>query len=218
MKKIIYLALIASMLACADGKKEVPVVAKPKQNDCANNPTMKLLDKMNYSDRAVWLSHHGKIICDEKLYSCIEEDHRVSKEEFDSLALRHATNQSGNIKTYPKKWEELKEYIDGTGIQCYEKYIGFKITNGDVEFSTLPFTKKETCFSVPLFRGIAELHPDADEVSFTQAMIEIRDKKGIEKAMDKVIFMVSEKGKLYYYDISDNPKKKKKSLPSHSDL
>jgi len=218
MKKIIYLAVLTLIAACADSKKEVPVAAEPKQNDCENNPTMKLLAGMGYSDRAVWLSQHGKIICDEKLYSCIEEDHSVCKKEFDSLAQRHPTNQSGNIKTYPKKWEELKKYIDGTGIGCYEKYIGFKIKNGDVEFSTLPFTKKETCFSVPLFRGIAEAHPDADELSFTQAMIEIRDKNGIEEEMEKVIFMVGEKGKVYYYDISDNPKKKKKSLPSHSDL
>lgn len=67
-----------------------------------------------------------------------------------------------------------------------------------------------TCYSIPLLRGIAEKHQlnSTDNLIFTKARLRVTE-NGINYYKDIIAFRV----KNDYYDISDDPSKRKGNKP-----
>lgn len=205
--------MLVSIFACTESQKtskahpkETSKTEKYQEPDCDNDVVLQDLNSRPFNLRLKWLKENGDKLCDSDLYLCIEKDHQITCEKFYAAARKHPENKE-KIIYHEKSWKEINTFISDSGIKCYENYIGFILSPGNIKMKKLDFTDEETCYSVPFINGIKKLNPNGLEFHFVKAMFE--NKKGNDgKIVDveRVIFMVKSTKGTYYYDISDNPK------------
>ncbi|MEZ0006936.1 hypothetical protein ABH942_002314 [Flavobacterium sp. 28YEA47A] len=224
-KTALFLILSLAMIGCEGKKKETPSensVQKTQERntmtvvstDCKNDPIIKFLSSMYYSERANWLSEYGEAICKYNLYSCIEDFHSIPDTIFTKLARQHLRNSSG-IKLYELPWQDLEDFIKKEGIKCYDAYIAFDIDtiNNKASLRKTPFSTTEATYSIPLFEGIKKEHKNIQTIYVTEAIVGYKEKKGIVNK-ERIIFKVKDtSGGYFHYDISDDPAKKTRILP-----
>jgi hypothetical protein len=210
MKKLVLVAAVLFLALTACKKKEDPALLKaaPEQGevDCSKNETMKELnDLKNVPEVLDWLKEHGERICSENLYLCIEERHVIEQEDFDNYVSDHPDNHPVE-KSYTMTWGDISTFIKENDMACYSKFVGFTFNKDEVSLKSVNFTASESCYSVPLLRGIADRHNlgNSDSLTFVKAMLPDPSKPTdkIEKVLIKYVGSASTS----YYDLSDDPR------------
>lgn len=149
-------------------------------------------------DLAAWLNQNGAAICEQGLYECIPQYHKIDKIKYWNMVTAHPENRY-IIKKYTVKWKDVAPSL--ASIDCYQKYLAFNFSSSGIRFKITDFTTHESCYSKAFLLGVKSLHhiDDNDSLVFNRA----RDSSG----KDKVLFRAGSKHDVYY-DISDNPKKR----------
>lgn len=212
--KFIYTLLIAFLLTGCETTTETPAVNQSSPQtantmvfDCWSNPYIMGLKSMRQFDTMqVWLEHNGDVICDEQLYSCMAQYHIISQLEYDTAVGIHLDNHP-TLMDYPLTWGAIDTFIANNEIYCYDKYIGFTFTSGIMSLKILSFTNTETCYSVPMLRGIREIHglTATDNLVFTKGMMVIPGSSP-SAYREVVLIKVTTTTGTAYYDITDDPR------------
>lgn len=210
MKKMTTLILAISMMICGCKKKDavepMPFMTKSTVVDCENNPVMKELNSLPTNEAVLdWLRQHGNKICSDSLYLCIEDRHIITAGTYERYVSAHPDNNPA-IRNYSLQWGDIENFIESNEMACYQKYLGFDFKGGNITMKSLPFTESETCYSVPLLRGIQQRHKlsATDNLTFTKAHIPDPARPGIH--IEKVIIKYVGTSGTSYYDLCDDPR------------
>lgn len=217
-KTALFLILSLAMIGCEGKKKEKPSENMVQKNqkrdtitmvstDCENDPLIKFIKTLGYTERADWLNKYGEVICKYDLYKCIEDMHAISPKKFKDMARGHDENRNTTnvVKLYSLSWKELEDFIKENDLSCYNGYIAFDLDGSTAKPRLTSYTNNEAVYSVPLFKGIKKVHKNIDTIYFVNAIVPFDEKIEIV-TRERAIFKVKDStGNFFHYDISDNP-------------
>ncbi len=192
-----------------------------------NNCSSQILIFHNSTEQINWLKENYHNICECDLYNQVFAAHEITEKRFKELFSQGNYDKSENLDNaiYNNKnfkginWEDLKAY---TGItNKYDAYLFFKVINGDTTDNDLSndyelkpilqsdFSSLRTCYSLPFLLSIEyvlnyqKVKPLVKEMTKFYFYL-VDDTVGREK----LIFKVEVGSVTYFFDISDDPKRK----------
>lgn len=160
-KTVFLLAALAAIISCS-GTDEMESTTKQ-----ATLKTCTGLDNFpstgTAEDQAEWLRDYGNNVCEEVLFEKVEAQHNLSQATIEVLP--------GDALV--KQWSDIQTLIGTSGM--YDKYIAFSVVNGDIIDLELisTFTQTRPCFSIALFRSIAQINllKGTDTFTFKNAKV-----------------------------------------------
>lgn len=225
MKKILFLGIIAIMaVSCNKSVENKPETAKDgkaaeqkiDQNDISqcDAAIIAQMDHVSIQELPNWLRTNGSGICQQQLFQCLVHYHVVARTTFNAEIQAHEDNTTTTIE-YPIVWSNIKSIINN---RCYDTYVGFTINNTNHTMTPrtrTAFSTNDPCFSAPFLRGLEIKHnlTPGDILLFYKAREvtpgpNYRKLKYVFKFVDDVDADHDGQNDIYYYNISDNPKKK----------
>lgn len=151
----------------------------------------------------------SSLICElPNYYKTVMKIHSISLSDFNTLKAAFLNDSTKPNKTI--SLGEIKALYGGA--HCYEKYLKFNFVPGNTEdnndidiTTTTMFNKFGSCYSIPLFIGIADSLQlsDTDMFECSKALKQI-DPTTLNIC---VIFKVTKNNIQYAFDIVENPKK-----------
>lgn len=183
---------------------------------CDNNPTSqpKVQNEPDSNQEQINVmmnfAESSSLICElPNYYKTVMKIHSISIDDFNTLKAAFLIDSTKPNKTI--SLGQIKALYGSAN--CYEKYLKFdfvpsnKEDNNDITINTTTtYNKYGSCYSIPLFIGIA----DSLQLSDTDMFECSKAFKQIDPATLNicVIFKVTKNNIQYAFDIVENPKKK----------
>lgn len=171
-------------------------------------------------ERLDWLAQNGALLCnDNAAKACIENYHRIEPEAFWCRARNNtgSTPCTGSVNFYRANWQTLGNLVDQNSGQCYNRYLvlDYDASSDVISYRAATFDSARTCYSFVLMSAIMARFPHAERIDFARGLIRYPDGcPGPVGDHPSILFRIKSGGTYYFYDLSDNPGKKKNASKS----